>query len=81
MVALLDKHHHDKVWPTFERDCFSIRVPQSEVIPVVLDDSIFAGFPTDLASIYFDFDGNVEVNKDKIIDNIVLRIAGKLDSL
>lgn len=81
VVALLDKHHLEKVWPTFERDCFEVRVPQSEVIPIHLDDTIFPGFPKDLVSIHHKLGGAIETNRDSIIDNIVLRIAGKLDSL
>ncbi|RVI03189.1 TIR domain-containing protein [Sinorhizobium meliloti] len=81
VVALLDRHHHDKVWPTFERDCFRPRVADAEVIPVHLDDTIFAGVPSDLVSIHFQFDGEVSKNQDRIIDDIVLRVAAKLDAL
>lgn len=81
VVALLDTHHQDKVWPTFERDCFDIRVPKSEVIPIILDNTTFAGFPKDLVAIHFKYDGDIETQKNEIIDDIVLRIATKLDSL
>lgn len=81
VVAILDKFHFEKVWPTFERDCFDIRVPNAEVIPVRLDDTVFPAFPKDLVAINFKYDGDVDANKDRIIDEIVLRIAGKLDNL
>jgi len=81
VAALLDKHHKDKLWPTFERDCFSVRVPQGEVIPIFLDDTIFPGIPKDLVSIKFILEGDIASQKDDIIDNVVLRIASKLDSL
>lgn len=81
VVALLDTHHLNKVWPTFERDCFDVRVSRSEVIPVVLDDTIFSGIPKDLVAIHFNYGGDIEAQKNAIIENIVLRIAGRLDSL
>ncbi|HGE8283651.1 TPA: TIR domain-containing protein [Serratia marcescens] len=81
VVALLDKHHHNKVWPTFERDCFSERVRNSEVIPILLDKTIFAGIPRDLVSIQFELNGDIDKNRDTIIDNVVLRIASKLDAI
>ncbi|WP_353472304.1 TIR domain-containing protein [Salipiger sp. H15] len=81
IVAILDNHHKEKVWPTFERDCFTVRVPAKEVIPVFLDKTIFPGIPTDLVSIHFQYDGDVDAQKDAIIDDVVLRIAGKLDGL
>lgn len=81
VVAILDQHHKDKVWPTFERDCFTPRVPEAEVIPVFLDKTIFPGIPTDLVSIHFEYRGDVAAQSDAIIDDIVLRIAGKLDGL
>jgi hypothetical protein len=81
VVAILDIHHYDKVWPTFERDCFAVRVKNSEVIPIKLDDTVFVGFPKDLVSIILKFDGDIEENKDMLIDDVVLRIATKLDNL
>jgi len=81
VVAILDAHHYEKVWPTFERDCFTVRVAQSEVIPIILDDTVFPGFPKDLVSIYTRLEGDIESNKNNLIDNVVLRIASKLDSL
>lgn len=81
VVAILDQHHSEKVWPTFERDCFTPRVPEAEVIPVFLDKTVFPGIPTDLVSIHFDYGGDVETQEDAIIDDVVLRIAGKLDGL
>lgn len=81
VVVLLDCHHHDKVWPTFERDCFIVRVAAREVIPVFLDDTIFVGIPNDLVSIHFKLTGDINDNRDSIIDEVVLRIATKLDGL
>lgn len=81
VVAILDQHHKEKVWPTFERDCFTPRVPDAEVISVFLDKTIFPGIPSDLVSIHFDYGGNIAAQADAIIDEVVLRIAGKLDGL
>lgn len=81
VVAILDQHHKEKVWPTFERDCFTQRVQEEEVIPVFLDKTIFPGIPTDLVSIHFNYDGDLNAQSDAIIDDVVLRIAGKLDGL
>ncbi|OYU18505.1 MAG: hypothetical protein CFE34_10265 [Rhodobacteraceae bacterium PARR1] len=81
VVAILDRHHKEKVWPTFERDCFAARVQQGEVIPIILDDTVFPGVPKDLVSIHFKFAGDVAAQKESIIDDVVLRIAGKLDAI
>ena len=47
VACLLDQHHQQKIWPTFERDCFVPRVSNGEVIPVYLDDTVFPGIPKD----------------------------------
>ena len=42
VVCLLDKHHSEKIWPTFERECFQPRVADADVIPVFLEQhSVF----------------------------------------
>ena len=41
VVCLLDVHHSEKIWPTFERECFHPRVQAGSVIPVYLDDTVF----------------------------------------
>lgn len=81
VVAILDQHHKDKVWPTFERDCFTPRVPEAEVIPVFLDKTIFTGIPSDLVSIHFEYGGDVAAQSDAIIVDVVRRIEGKLNGL
>jgi hypothetical protein len=47
VACLLHQHHQQKIWPTFERDCFVPRVSNGEVIPVYLDDTVFPGIPKD----------------------------------
>ena len=81
VAVLLDKHHLDKVWPTFERDCFSPRVKSQEVIPIHLDETVFPGIPNDLVSIHFRSTKDISDQRDDIIDNIVMRIAIKLQNL
>lgn len=51
VVCFLDKHHNDKIWPTFERECFRPRVAEAEVIPVYLDETVFVGIPSDIVGI------------------------------
>ena len=36
VVCFLDAHHKEKIWPTFERECFQPRVADAEVF---LDDN------------------------------------------
>ena len=36
VVCLLDKHHKDKIWPTFERECFEPRLADAEAHKIVL---------------------------------------------
>jgi hypothetical protein len=79
VVVLLDKHHANKVWPSFERECFRPRVEDAEVIPIRLDDTKFVGISDDINGIRFDWHGDVVAQKEEII-NIVLRIAGKLET-
>src|SRR5207245_5515353 len=53
IVCLLDKHHVEKIWPTFERECFVSRVTESAVIPIYLDDTPVPGIPKDIVGIPF----------------------------
>lgn len=53
VVCLLDQHHLKKIWPTFERECFTPRVADGDVIPIYLDDTKFVGIPHDIVGIVF----------------------------
>jgi hypothetical protein len=53
VVCILDEHHLKKIWPTFERECFSARVADGDVIPIFLDDTKFVGIPQDIIGIKF----------------------------
>lgn len=75
-VCLLDKHHAEKIWPTFERDCFTPRVVEGAVIPIYLDDTPFVGIPRDLVGI--DFKGCDPGNTELVTDKIVYKLEEKL---
>lgn len=79
VVCLLDKHHKDKIWPTFERECFKKRVPDGEVIPVYLDDTIFVGIPEDIVGIKFNWDETNEGWQVEVQDKIIFKIWEKLE--
>lgn len=76
VVCLLDEHHARKIWPTFERDCFTPRVDENAVIPIYLDDTLFAGIPKDIVGI--DFKGYDPSDTEAITDRIVYRLEEKL---
>ena len=78
VVCILDKHHLDKLWPTFERDCFKPRVEDEAVIPIYLDDTVFPGIPTDLIGIKFHWDKNSDW-QSAVIDDVVMKIIDHLD--
>jgi len=56
VVCFLDSHHREKIWPTFERECFQPRVGDGEVIPIFLDGTVFPGIPRDTVGIEFRWD-------------------------
>lgn len=74
VLCLLDKFHHDKIWPTFERDTFRNRVGDEAIIPVYLDDTIFLGIPEDLYG--FDFKRSAT---DDDIDNAVIKLVERIN--
>ena len=79
VICLLDKHHADKIWPTFERECFSPRVEDGAVIPIYLDDTSFVGIPRDIVGI--DFKGCDSKDIDLVTDKIVYKLEEKLKSV
>jgi hypothetical protein len=79
VLCLLDSHHKDKIWPTFERDCFKKRVPDEEVIPVYLDDTIFVGIPDDIVGVKFNWDDSKTGWQDSVENDIVFKIWEKLE--
>ncbi len=80
VICLLDKHHRDKIWPTFERECFSHRVEDAAVIPIYLDETIFVGIPRDLIGIVFHPDEILEEDlENRVTDDIVFKIMSRLD--
>jgi len=78
VVCLLDKHHLEKIWPTFERDCFVPRVPEGEVIPIYLDDSKFVGIPSDIVGIMFAWNPADPDWQEAVIRDIVFKVMERL---
>jgi hypothetical protein len=79
VICILDKHYAEKIWPTFEKDCFKQRVPDASVIPIYLDDTKFVGIPDDIIGIKFD---NINLHNDEeaITDQIVIMLEERLQS-
>lgn len=78
VICLLDKHYRDKIWPTFERECFLPRVPDGDVIPVFLDDTNFVGIPADLIGIRFERSTDAEVERSRVTDEVAFKLIERL---
>ena len=78
VVVLLDTHHKDKIWPTFERECFQPRVGDAEVVPIYLDDTIFLGIPQDIVGVKFPWDATDPGWKNQATDDIVFPVMERL---
>jgi len=78
VICLLDVNHKNKIWPTFERECFSEKVQSNEVIPIFLDDTKFVGIPQDLIGIKFKYNNGEKNLKDRVIKEIVFKIINKV---
>ncbi len=78
VVCLLDKHHNDKIWPSFERECFQPRVTDEAVIPIFLDDTLFVGIPQDLIGIRFHWDQEDPKWKEQVVDNILMKLIDRI---
>jgi hypothetical protein len=80
VICLLDINHREKIWPTFERECFRKRVSDAEVIPILLDETVFVGIPDDIVGIRFKWDPNAPDWQDKVENEIVFKIWDKLEN-
>lgn len=78
VICLLDQHYREKIWPTFERECFLPRVPDGDVIPVFLDDTSFVGIPKDLIGITFRRNADLEEMKNRVTDEIAFKLIERL---
>lgn len=78
VVPVLDKAYRDKIWPTFERECFQPRVGSGEVIPIFLDDTKFVGIPQDTIGIKFARTGDPAEEKGRITDEVVFKLIERL---
>ncbi|MES2727192.1 MAG: TIR domain-containing protein [Bacteroidota bacterium] len=78
VVCILDEHHRRKIWPTFERECFSEKIQTNEVIPIFLDDTKFVGIPQDLIGIRFKYNKNDKTIAERIRKEIVYKIAHRV---
>ena len=80
VVCILDKNHAEKIWPTFERECFTPRVAEAAVIPIYVDDTPIAGIPKDTIGI--PFKNYVAFGADlpnKVTDEIVFKLIERLE--
>ncbi len=78
ILCLLDKHHLEKIWPTFEREHFAPRVAAGAVIPVYLDDTKFVGIPQDIVGIKFTYNEAQPDWRKRADSEIVLKLIEKL---
>lgn len=82
VVCLLDKYHVEKIWPTFERECFAPRVAEAAVIPIYLDETPVPGIPRDIVGIAFK---NYAVHgadlANKVTDEIVFKLFERLEDV
>lgn len=78
VLCLLDKNHSEKIWPTFERENFTPRVSDGDVIPVYLDDTKFVGIPQDIIGIVFQYDQNSDSWRKDADEKIVMRLIDRL---
>ena len=82
VVCLLDKYHVEKIWPTFERECFSPRVSEAAVIPIYLDDTPVPGIPKDIVGIPFKNHAAIGIDlPGKVTDEIVFKLFEALESV
>ncbi|MDX5372750.1 MAG: TIR domain-containing protein [Pseudomonadaceae bacterium] len=79
VVCLLDKHHAEKIWPTFERECFAPRIPEAAVIPIYLDDTPVAGIPKDTIGIPFKNYTESPDLPNKVTDEIIFKLFDRLE--
>ncbi|MCG6267856.1 TIR domain-containing protein [Vibrio furnissii] len=79
VICLLDSNHKDKIWPTFERECFQHRTNDASVIPIYLDDTKFVGIPSDIVGIpYIGFSHD---DDNLITDKIVMKLEDRLQAI
>lgn len=80
VVCLLDKNYREKIWPTFERECFLPRVVNADVIPIYLDDTTFPGISKDLIGIKFALvdQDNAEKLTERVTDEIAFKLIERL---
>lgn len=82
VICLLDKYHLEKIWPTFERECFAPRVPEAAVIPIYLDDTVFLGIPRDTVGISFRLGDTPPVElANRVTDEIVFKLMSRLEDV
>jgi hypothetical protein len=74
----LDGCHKEKIWPTFERECFQPRVADGDVIPILLDETTFVGIPKDIVGIKFTWDASMPNWQDLVISEIVYKLIERL---
>lgn len=79
VVCLLDSNHKEKIWPTFERECFQERIKEQAVIPIFLDDTKFVGIPQDIVGIKFKFRPNVKDWQERASKEILSKLLLKID--
>lgn len=77
VVCLLDVHYREKIWPTFERECFLPRVSEGDVIPIFLDDTTFVGIPKDIIGIHFKISSGSSLD-NQITDQVVVKLLDRL---
>jgi hypothetical protein len=82
VLCLLDKHHLEKLWPTFERESFAPRVQDAAVIPIFLDETAFPGIPRDIVGIRFDVSGGPpDQLGNRVTDEIVFKLMARLEEV
>lgn len=80
VVCFLDKYHLEKIWTTFERECFAPRISDEAVVPIYLDDTSFPGIPKDVIGIMFDKNNKNDL-ENQVTDHIVFKLLERIEAL
>lgn len=78
VLCLLDINHKNKIWPTFERECFAEKTQTNEVIPIFLDDTKFVGIPQDIVGIKFFYKKEDKDLNSRIREEIIYKIVQRV---
>lgn len=79
IICVIDKNYAEKIWTTFEKECYLPRVKDKVVVPIFVDNTQIPGIPKDLIGFNYSDKQLTADNIENECDDMAVKLESRLE--